>query len=477
MPHAEMLLAGHFLGGPCDQAVGKSVLKNPWDGSTVGTAAEGGWQEAEAALEAAHEAFSGWSRRPAHERAELLAKVSETIRERRAELAELLVDEIGKPITWAFGEVDRMAVTFELSAKAARELGLHPQDLAYDLRGKDYEGSWGRAALGPALCIVPWNWPFNLAAHKIGPALAVGNTVVLKPSGLSPISSLTLARIVHECGCPPGVLNAVNVPGKVAERLAQDGRVKKVSFTGSAEVGWKLKELLPRKKVTLELGSDSSVIVMPDADLDWAAERAATSAFGYAGQVCISAQHVWAHADAYDAFKEKLIRQTEACPTGDPKDAKTVCGPLIHAEAADRVESWIAEAEAKGAKALVRGKREGNTLWPTLMEDVPREAKLGCEEVFGPVLTLQRVADLDEAFERVNASPFGIHASIFTSDLLAQERAFRELEVGGVVVNDFPSVRFDDLPYGGVEASGFGREGVRFGVEEMSQPKSFVRRI
>lgn len=471
-----MLIAGHFIGGPCDQAVPKSVLKNPFDGSVFGTAAEGGANESSAAVEAAAEAFPGWSSSPASERSSLLSRVADSVDQRREELAELLVGEVGKPITWALGEVDRMAVTFQLSAKAALELGPFEQDLSYDNRGKDYAGSWRMAPLGPTLCITPWNWPFNLGAHKIGPALAVGNTIVLKPSSLSPICTLTLARLIHECGCPPGVLNAINVPGKIAEKISQDARIKKVSFTGSPAVGWRLKELLPRKKVTLELGGDASVLVLRDADLDWAAERIATSAYGYAGQVCISAQHALAEVSVYESFRAKLIEATKNCPTGDPRDPKTVCGPLIDKDAADRVQSWIDEAVSLGAKMLVQGKREGNTIWPTLIENVPPESKLGCQEVFGPVLTLRSIQNIDEGIERVNASRFGIHASVFTNDEIAIEKAEREVQVGGVVINEYPTLRFDNLPYGGVKESGFGREGVRFAIEEMTELKSLVRR-
>lgn len=476
MPHAEMLIAGHFIGGPCDQSVPKSVLRNPFNGSVAGTAAEGGPNEAEAAVAAAHEAFETWRFSPPEERAALLDRIASTIRERREELAELLVGEIGKPIVWARGEVDRMAVTFSLSAQSARELAPTAQDLEYDSRGRAYEGSWQRVPLGPTLCIVPWNWPFNLAAHKIGPALAAGNTVVLKPSSISPISTLTLARLIHECGCPPGVINAINIPGRIAQDLAQDPRIKKVSFTGSPEIGWKLKSLLPKKRVTLELGGDASAIVLPDADLDWAAVRCAQSAFGYAGQVCISLQHVWAAESIYDAVRERLIRETDGCPTGDPRIEETVCGPVISSEEADRVEAWISEAVSQGAKVLVGGGREGNVLFPTLIENVPQNTSLGCQEVFGPVLTLNRVRSLDEAIERVNASNYGIHASVFTSDSAKADEAVRKLEVGGVVVNDFPSLRFDGLPYGGVRESGFGREGVPFAIEEMSELKSVVKR-
>ncbi len=476
MRHAEMLIAGHFLGGPCDQSVGKAVLRNPWNGRIVGTAAEGGANEVEAAIGAAVEAFQSWRRSKPSDRSVLLRRIAALVRDRRDELAAILVEEIGKPITWAFGEVDRTAITFELSAEAAggNIPAGHPLD--YDPRGKDYTAESRREPFGPVLCIVPYNWPLNLAAHKIGPALAAGNAIVLKPSGQAPLATLTLARLIHEAGCPPGVLNAVNVSGALAERAAIDPRINKVSFTGSPAVGWSLKEKLPRKRVTLELGGNASAIALDDADVEWTASRLATCAYGYAGQVCISAQHVWATPGIYASLRDRLIAATESCPTGDPANTETVCGPLISAEAASKVEEWIHEAERAGASVLVRGRHDGAFLGPTLVEDVPGTVRLGCDEVFGPVLTLALVDSLEEAIRRVNASRFGIHASIFTSREGAVAQAAAELEVGGVVVNDFPTLRFDGLPYGGVRESGFGREGVRHAFEEMTELKSVVVR-
>jgi len=477
MPHAEMLIDGHFIGGPCDQSVPKAVLKSPWDGRVAGTAAEGGRNEAEAAVAAAHEAFPSWRNSEPAARQELLRRIAAAVRERREELADLLVEEVGKPVTWARGEVDRMAVTFDLSAAAVSTLEPEPHNLDYDPRGRDYEALRLRVPLGPILCIVPWNWPFNLAAHKVGPALAVGNSIVLKPSSLSPVSTLQLARLIHECGCPPGVLNAINVPGRIAESIAQDDRIKKVSFTGSPEVGWKLKALLPRKRVTLELGGDASVLVMPDADLDWAVPRIVASAFGFAGQVCISAQHVLAHADVYNRLREHLIAATLACPAGNPREEATVCGPVINEEEAGRIEAWVGEATATGARVIAGGTRDGGMMAPTLVENVPADSRLGCQEVFGPVLTLTRVESAKQAFARINSSEFGIHASVFTHDEAVIEQAVRDLEVGGVVVNDFPSLRFDGLPYGGIKQSGFGREGVPHAIDEMSEWKSLMRRV
>lgn len=474
--HVEMLIAGHFVGGPCDQSTGKVVIRAPYDDTIVGTAAEGGWNEANTALDAATQAFTTWRRSTRTERARLLARIAELVRDRAEELENVLTREVGKPITWSKGEVMRLALTFDLAASQCLSYGLEDVDVSYDPRGKDYAACVERFPVGPILGIVPYNWPYNLAAHKIAPALAVGATIVVKPSSLAPLSTLSLCRLVHEAGCPPGVVNAVVCHSSIAERMAIDPRIAKVSFTGSPSVGWSLKEKLPRKKVTLELGGDASAIVMPDADLDWAVQRIVAGKFGYAGQICISIQHARVHKAIYEEVKGRLIQATRECPSGNPLDPKVVCGPLISDDAADRVMAWIDEAVTGGAKVLAGGARRGRLIEPTLIEGVPRGSKLACQEVFGPVLSLTPFSQIEEAIDQVNASPYGIHAGIFTKDQALAKRAFEELNVGGVIVDDYPTLRFDALPYGGVKESGFGREGVRYAMDEMTEPKSLVFR-
>lgn len=475
MVHRELLIDGHFVGGPCDHSIGKLAIRAPWDGTIVGTAAEGAWEEANVALQAAVDAFGAWQSTPGKERATFLKRVSDAIRARRDELAELLCDEVGKPITWARSEVDRTSITFELASLEAPQSGwdsIKEIDLCLDPRATSYSATWARAPIGPILAIVPYNWPLNLAAHKVAPALAAGNTVVVKPSSQAPLSTLTLCRILHECGSPPGVVNAVVCSASVAERMAVDPRVRKVSFTGSPAVGWHLKELLPRKRVTLELGGDAFAVVMPDADLDRATERIVAGAFGYAGQVCISVQHVLAHEAIYAELRERLTRATQACPAGDPRDPATVCGPLISDQAADAVQRVISQAQAT---LLAGGRRERRLVYPTLLEDVPLDSDLATREVFGPVATLAAFATVDQAIERVNASRYGIQVGVFTRDEGVGDRFWREAQVGGVVLDDIPTVRFDAMPYGGVKESGFGREGVRFAIEEMTEPKALLR--
>ncbi|HTQ09643.1 MAG TPA: aldehyde dehydrogenase family protein [Fimbriimonadaceae bacterium] len=476
MIHTEMLINGHLIGGVCDQSVGKQVVKAPYDGKTVGTAAEGTEQDLRVAVDAAHEAFQTWRRSPRRERQALLRRIATLVRERAGELAELLTKEVGKPILWSEGEVARLAVTFEDAADEVSRFGLEQMPVDMDLRGDGYRLTVERFPIGVILGIVPYNWPFNLAAHKLAPALATGNTIVLKPSQAASLSTLELAKLIHEAGCPPGVVNAVNVPSKHVLPVARDPRVKMLSFTGSPPVGWMLKKELAEKRVSLELGGNATAIVAEDAHLDWAIPRIVAGGYGYAGQICIAIQHVLVHRSFYDRAREMLIEGTKSCPWGDPEDRKVVCGPLINAEAADKVMDWIVEGVRLGGALLAGGIREGNIVTPALMEKVPDSARLCCQEVFGPVLTLAGYDTLDEAISRVNSSEYGIHCGIFTTDLRAAEKAFREIEVGGVIVNDYPTLRFDNMPYGGVKRSGFGREGVRYAMEEMTELKAMLVR-
>jgi acyl-CoA reductase-like NAD-dependent aldehyde dehydrogenase len=471
--HGELLIDGHFVGGPCDQATAKEVIKAPWGGAVVGVAAEGGFAELRGCVDAAAAAFETWRFSPRYERQKLLRRVASLVRERSEELALLLCREVGKPITMARGEVARLAVTFDIAADLLATWGLEARPADLDSRGESARITVERVPRGVILGIVPYNWPFNLAAHKLAPALASGNTVVLKASPLAPLCTLELGRIVHEAGCPPGVLNVWNGPTEDVDRILDDRRIAMLSFTGSERVGWSLKQRLWDRLVTLELGGDARAIVMEDADLDRAARLIAASGYGYAGQVCISTQHVLVQRSVYEAFRERLAEETRNCPAGDPEDAATVCGPLISVEAAEKAERMI---ESSGGKIVAGGEREGALLRPTLLENVPGEAALSTEEAFAPVLTLAPFDTFEDTAKIVNASRFGIHAAVFTQDLAVAERAFRLLDVGGVVVNDSPSLRFDIMPYGGVRRSGFGREGVQEAMDEMTTPKTFLTR-
>ncbi|RIK01304.1 MAG: aldehyde dehydrogenase [Armatimonadetes bacterium] len=470
---------GAFVGGEeIAQPQNAEVVEvqSPWDPKWIGRSFLSSRELVEDAVESSLRAFEVWRRSSPEERSSLLTRIADEIARRKERLAELLVFEIGKPIVWAEGEVARLEITFRLAAQLASIERPKTLDLSCDPRGKDFAGSVQREPRGPVLAFVPYNWPYNLAAHKLAPALATGNTVLLKPSPHAPISSLELVRLIHDVGCPAGVVNAMNLSNDDAQWLAQHDGVKLLSFTGSPRVGWFLKSLVPRKPVVLELGGDASVIVWEDADIEWATQRIVASAYGYAGQVCISAQHVVASAGVLDQLKVRLTEATLSCKIGSPLDRDTVCGPMISEGEAARVEAWIEEARKGGANLLAGGVRNGTWYPPTLVENAPPESKLGCEEVFGPVLTLVGVDSLDEALARVNSSKYGIHASLFTQSEEVVRACHDNLEVAGLIVNDAPTIRFDGMPYGGIKDSGVGREGVAHAMEAMTEPKVLLQR-
>lgn len=476
MEHGELLIGGAFIGGACDGSVPKSPVVSPWDGRTVGSAAEGDWEHMDSALASASEAFPRWAGTPRHERAAALRRAAGLFRAHADLLVGVAVAEIGKPVTLAHAEVARCATTFDLAASLLESLTLESPSAEIEPRGTGHWALVERVPRGPVLAITPYNWPYNLAAHKVAPALAAGNTVVLKPSRASALCGAVFARILYAAGFQNGEVNSVSCPSDVAERAAQDRRVKLVSFTGSETVGYHLRSIIADKPVSLELGGDASAIVMHDADLGFAAQRCALGGYGFAGQVCISVQHVLAHRSVYDQFRDLLVEATVNCPAGDPALAETVCGPLISEAAADQVKSWIAEAVACGATILAGNGAERNLVRPTLLENVPAGAKLACEEVFGPVMTLEPFDSLDDAIAKVNSSRFGLQAGVFTKDLVVATRLFRELEVGALVVGDYPTLRLDNMPYGGTKRSGLGREGVRYAYEEATEPRVMLVR-
>ncbi len=469
--HGELLIDGHFIGGPCDQATAKDVIRAPWNGNVVGVAAEGNAADLRGCIDAAHTALQTWSHSPRHQRQQLLRKVAVLVRERAEELALLLCREVGKPITMARAEVARLAVTFDLAADHLASWGLEARPADLDPRGNNARITVERVPLGVILGIVPYNWPFNLAAQKVAPALATGNTIVLKASPLAPLCTMELGRILHEAGAPPGTINVWNGATEDIDPLLDDPRIAMLSFTGSEKVGWSLKKRLWDRPVILELGGDAHAIVLADADLERAAGLIAKSGYGYAGQVCISTQHVLVEAKVHDEFRKLLIAQTNACPTGDPEIESTVCGPLISEATAEKARQLVADS---GGDVIAGGGGDGNLMRPTLVENVPPTAALATEEAFAPVLTLASVANLEEAAQKANASRFGIHAAVFTQDLGLADQAYRLLDVGGVIINDSPSLRFDIMPYGGVRRSGFGREGVKEAMDEMTSPKTQV---
>jgi glyceraldehyde-3-phosphate dehydrogenase (NADP+) len=447
----------------------------PFTGERATVAARGTGADLELAIKAAQEGFARMRALPRNARRDLLVRIADAIARERQSLGEELARSCGKPITQALGEVDRAVMTFSFAADEARRFGGEVVPLDVDPRTVGYTGLVHRFPVGPISAITPFNFPLNLLAHKVAPAIAVGSSLVVKPPPQCPQLAFRLAQIMAECGLPAGAYNVLHLPIPVAEQLATDPRFAMLTFTGSPTVGWHLKNVAGKKKVCLELGGNAAAVVHEDAgDLDWVAQRLALGAFAYAGQVCIKVQRVLVHQPIYDRFVEKLVSATSALACGDPLDPKTAIGPMIDSAAADRVESWTREAVAAGAETLLAIRRQGNVLTPGLLARVPRDAKVSCKEVFGPVSIVAAYRDWPEALSMVNDSDFGLQTGIFTHDVTRIFSAFNGLEVGGVVVNDFPTLRVDNFPYGGVKDSGFGREGVRYAMEEMSEPRMLV---
>jgi acyl-CoA reductase-like NAD-dependent aldehyde dehydrogenase len=406
----------------------------------------------------------------------VLAHCVKRFTERADELAQALCIEAGKPIRDSRGEVGRLIDTFRIAAEESVRMTGEVQPLDISARAKGYQGMWKRVPIGPCSFISPFNFPLNLAAHKIAPAIAVGCPFVMKPASRTPLGAIIIGEVLAETDLPPGAFSILPAHREGADLFTTDDRLKLLSFTGSPDVGWDLKARAGKKKVVLELGGNAAVVIMPDADLDDAADRTVFGAFYQSGQSCIGVQRILVHDDVYDAFKAKLVERTAKLIAGNPSEENTFIGPMIDVKEAARLDGWIQEAVAGGAKLLCGGQRDGAMLAATLLEDVSRGAKLNTEEAFGPVAFFIRFKTFDEALHIVNDSKFGLQAGIFTRDLFQMLKAWDVLDVGGVVINDVPSYRVDNMPYGGVKDSGLGREGVRFAMEDMTEIRNLVIR-
>src|ERR687897_1481163 len=438
-------------------------VRSPYSGEVVGRVAKAGETEARRGVDAAEAAMR--EPLPAHKRAEILVRVAGQLGRRQEEVARTIAAEAGKPLKAARVEAARAMSTFTFSAVEARELAgeMVPMDASQAGIGK--LAFTLREPIGVVGAISPFNFPLNLVAHKIGPALAAGCAVVLKPASQTPFSALLLAELLTEAELPPGWLNVVVGPAsEIGDVLVEDERVRAITFTGSGEVGWKLAERAPRKRVKLELGNATPVIVEADADLDDVATRLAANAFSFAGQSCISVQRIYVERSAYEAFLERFLPRVEKLVVGDPSADETDVGPLISEDDRDRVLAWVDDARSRGARILTGGELDGELLAPTVIADAPADAKVSCEEVFGPVCTVTHYAPLDEAIALANGTRYGLQAGVFTSDVKAALRAAHELEFGGVTVNEAPTFRADQMPYGGVKDSGNTREGPAYPV-------------
>ncbi|WP_433080436.1 aldehyde dehydrogenase family protein [Dactylosporangium sp. CA-052675] len=454
-------------------------IRHPYDGRQVGITSNATPEQVEAAVAAAAAVAAEAAALPASVRAAALDHVSARLKERAEEVARLITAENGKPMKWSRGEVARAVSTFRWAAEEARRFSGSLQRLDTDPAATGRIALVKRVPRGPVLGISPFNFPLNLVAHKVAPALAVGAPIVLKPAPATPLSALLLGEILAEASdrtdLPAGMWSIVPIPNDRASALVADPRLPVVSFTGSGPVGWQIRDAVPRKHVTLELGGNAAVVVCEDwDDLDWAASRIATFSNYQAGQSCIAVQRVYVHERHYDALAERLVSAVEAQVTGDPAADETDVGPLISEAAARRVEDWVGEAVAAGAKLLTGGTRDGAAYAPTVLAHAPADAKVSAEEVFGPVLVLERVASDADGFAAVNASPYGLQAGVFTRRLDRAFEAHRVLDVGGVIVGDVPSYRADQMPYGGAKASGVGREGLASAMADYTEERVMV---
>lgn len=463
-----------LVGGDWKESKNKVKIANPFNGEVVGSVSLASPEDADGAVRAAERAFSETREMPSYRRAEILARIAQGIEARKEEITKTIVQEAGKPWQYSRAEVERAISTFTIAQEETKRI--YGESIPMDLTkaGTGYFCLTKRFPLGPILAITPFNFPLNLVAHKLAPGIASGNTMVLKPPPQAPITSLILGEIVGEAGAVPGTLNVIPCPLEVAENLVGDDRLKMLSFTGSAKVGWHLKSKAGKKRVALELGGNAGAVVHSDADLNWASHRLALGAFAYAGQICISVQRIYVEEKIYREFLELFTEDVKNLKRGDPGESDTAVGPLIDQAAAERVEKWIEEAKAQGAKVLLGGRRTGSMLEPTIIAEASSRMKVSCEEVFGPVVTLTPYQEFKDAIREVNNSFYGLQAGVFTKDIYRILYSFNNLAVGGVIINDYPTFRLDHTPYGGVKDSGLGREGVRSAMEEMSEVKVLV---
>ncbi len=464
-----------YLAGRWVESDDRLEVTNPADpANPAGATYHATPEQYEVAVEAAVAAFEVTRTLPAYERGRILREISAGIKARREELARLITLEAGKPIRDALVEVDRATLTFRLGAEEAERMvgEVIPLDLMASSKGR--VGITRRFPAGPVAAISPFNFPLNLAAHKLAPAIAAGCSVVLKPPSKDPLVMLAVAEIIDGVGLPEGAVSILPMTRELGDRMVADERFKVLSFTGSPSVGWRMKERAGKKKVVLELGGNAGVIIDESANLDWAVKRILVGAFAYAGQVCISVQRIFVHEAVREAFTERFLAGVAALRMGDPLDPATDLGPMVDAAAAARTARWVEEAVALGARVLAGGTADGTFFAPTVIADAPPSAAVCSNEAFAPLAVLFGFTDFGDAIRGVNDSAFGLQTGVFTNDLGHAWQAYGELEVGGVIVNDIPTYRIDHMPYGGVKDSGLGREGLRWAIEDMTEIRIMV---
>jgi len=461
-----------YIDGKWEDGKDSMPVIDKYTGETFGTVPLASKETVDRAIAAARAAFPGWSRTPAHKRFRILEKASNLLDRHKEEIAAVICREAGKAWKYSLGEVLRAVETFQFSAEEAKRIHGETVPMDASTAGEGRIGYWLRCPVGVVAAITPFNFPLNLVAHKVGPALAVGNTLVLKPASTTPLTAIRLAEILEEAGVPPGVFNVVvGSGGTVGEWMTVDPRVAKITFTGSPPVGEEIIRKAGLKKVTMELGNNSGTIIEPDANLDAAVPRCVVSAFANSGQVCISLQRLYIHKAIAADFTERFLDETRKLKVGNPLEKDCDVGPMIDEKEAIRAEVWVKEAVAQGAKVLLGGKREGRVMHPTVLSNVRQEMKVMCQEAFAPLVSLYEYESFDDAVRMVEDSPYGLQAGIYTNDLRKALQAVDRINVGGVMINDTSIFRVDHMPYGGNKMSGLGREGVRFACEEMTSIK------
>lgn len=469
-------LAGEWHALNNARATHREILevRNPYDDALVAQVTLASPKDLDEAIGRTVKGFEQTKKLQSFERYDILTYISSEIQRRKEEIAKLITTESGKPIQYSRVEVERGIMTFQLAAEETKRITGEVLPLDLNAASRDRIGIVRRFPIGVILAISPFNFPLNLVAHKVAPAIASGNAFILKPASPTPLTSLKLAEIIEASGYPKEAFAVLPCRGSAAEKLVKDERIKMLTFTGSPNVGWRLKSEAGKKKVTLELGGNAAVIVDKTCDLDLAVKKCVVGAFAYAGQVCIKIQRIYIHQDVYSPFLEMFLKSVSQVKTGDPMDEETIVGPVIDDEAADRIMEWVDEAVLSGAVLMTAKRRVGRLIEPIVLSNVDREMKVFRQEIFGPVVTLHQFETVQEAVKGVNDSIYGLQAGIFSNDLKDILYAYNNLEVGGVIVNDSSSYRIDNMPYGGVKDSGFGREGLRYAIEEMTEPKLMV---
>jgi glyceraldehyde-3-phosphate dehydrogenase (NADP+) len=463
-----------FLAGSWQDGTDTYEVGNPYTNEPIALVHRAGSSELEAAIQAAVQGFETLRHTPSHQRAAILRSVSESLAAQAEDMARTIAQEAAKPIKQARAEVQRSIFTFAQASEEASRIPGEVLNLDASPNGEGRQGIVRRFPIGPVAAITPFNFPLNLVAHKLAPAIAAGCSVVLKPASQTPISALKLADIMANAGLPPACLSVLPMQSKYADPLVEDERLKVLTFTGSPLVGWGLKQRAGTKRVMLELGGNAGVIIHSDADLAFASSRIVTGGFAYAGQSCISVQRIYIHHEVYRKFMSLFVPAVSALKMGDPLDEATDLSAVISPAEGERIAQWLAEAQADGAECVLGGTVQGNMVSPTIMAGAHAEMRVTCEEIFAPVVTVQPYTEFDEALAAVNNSDFGLQAGVFTNNLRLAWHAYETLEVGGVIINDVPTWRVDHMPYGGVKQSGFGREGVRYAIEEMTEMRLLV---